>query len=226
MIGRFIAIVFLIGLCFTAKGQVIDTLTNAEKISRDSLNMQDTTNIPHGRNSKPVQKQEPVIYKDSTRLALENLTRTAVRKSAIIPGWGQIQNGKWWKVPFVVAGFGGVVYSFNFAQKNYKLYLSEAQYRFENPTPGEFLHPELANAPTEFVIEAKDFYRRNRDLSVLGGVGFYALQLIDAYIDAKFFRYDIDDNFSFNIKPSFESNPMVFASNRVALGLKLAVRIN
>jgi hypothetical protein len=224
---RFIVMIGLIAFCFIAKGQVKDTVNNpASRISKDTFNMQDTTNIPEGKAESPSMLQEPTVFKDSTRLALEELTRTAVRKSMILPGWGQIQNGRWWKVPIVVGGFAGLAYSYDYARKNYRKFLAEAQYRTINPAPGEYLYPEFAGFNTEGIIGAKDFYRRNRDLSVLAGVGFYAIQLIDAYVDAKFFRYDISDDFSFKVKPSFEPTPWAFANNGTSFGLKLAFQLH
>jgi hypothetical protein len=223
---RLIVLIGLVTFCFAARGQVIDTINRAERISKDTLNMQDTTNIPTGVTVAPVKEQEPVVVKDSARLALEELTRTAVRKSMIIPGWGQLQNGRWWKVPIVVGGFVGIVYSYDFARQNYRKYLQEAQYRTINPGPDEFLFPEFAGYSTEGIIQAKDFYRRNRDLSILAGVGFYAIQLIDAYVDAKFFRYDISDDFSFKVKPSLEPIPWAYASNRHSIGFKVAFLIH
>jgi hypothetical protein len=217
--------------CHFAAGQVIDTLNPASLISKDTLNMQDTTNTPKGKEKKrerrdKKEEQEPVIYKDSTRLALENLTRTAVRKSMIIPGWGQIQNGRWWKAPLVVGGFVGIYMSYDFARTNYRIYLKEAQYRAVNPGQGVYENEEFANINSQSIIAAKDFYRRNRDLSVLAGLGFYAIQAIDAYVDAKFFRYDISDDFSFNLAPSFEPTPWMLSDNRLALGLKVSFRVH
>lgn len=226
MLGRIIASILIIAFCSTVKGQVIDTLTGDDRISKDTFNMQDTSNIPHGGKESKSKEQKPVVYKDSTRLALENLTRTAVRKSAIIPGWGQLQNGRWWKVPIVVGGFVGLGYSYDFARKNYRKHLKEAQYRAVNPGQGEFLLPEFEGYPSDWIIQAKDFYRRNRDLSILGGVGFYAIQLIDAYVDSKFFRYDISDDLSFNLQPSFEPTPWLLANNRAAFGLKVAFQFH
>ena len=228
---KLFAILFFLILGIFAQGQVRDTINPASLISKDTLNMQDTTNIPHGKERKRKKQKEeevvlPVVYKDSIRLALEQLTRTAVRKSAIIPGWGQIQNGKWWKTPIVLGGFVGIGMSYEFAQRNYKVYLKEAQFRSENPTSGVFENEELARYSPESIIAAKDFYRRNRDLSILMGVGFYAIQLIDAYVDAKFFRYDISDDFSFKFKPSLEPMPWILANNRATLGLKLAFSIH
>ncbi|MBC7915739.1 MAG: hypothetical protein H7Y07_16645, partial [Pyrinomonadaceae bacterium] len=41
---------------------------------------------------------------------------------------------------------------------------------------------------------------------VLLGVGLYALNIIDAYVSAKFFRFDISDELGFNIKPAVVSS--------------------
>lgn len=223
---QLIAMLICMAFCVLARGQVRDTISPADRISKDTFNMQDTTNIPQGKTSEKVEEKGPAIYKDSTRLALENLTRTAVRKSMILPGWGQIQNGRWWKAPLVVGGFVGIYMSYDFAKRNYKIFLKEAQYRAINPGAGVYENPEFANINSQNIIAAKDFYRRNRDLSVLGGLGFYAIQLIDAYVDAKFFRYDISDDFSFNIAPSFEPTPWMLADNRAALGFKVAFRVH
>lgn len=228
---KLFAILFFMVLGLFAQAQVRDTINPASLISKDTLNMQDTTNVPHGKErkrkkQKEEEEQKPVIYKDSTRLALEHLTRSAVRKSAIIPGWGQIQNGRWWKTPIILGGFVGIGMSYEFAQRNYKVYLKEAQFRSENPTSGVFENEELARFSPESIIAAKDFYRRNRDLSVLMGIGFYAIQLIDAYVDAKFFRYDISDDFSLKFKPSLESAPWMLANNRPTFGLKVAFNIH
>lgn len=223
---RFFLTTWFIAFCFIAKGQVKDTINQADRISKDTFNMQDTSNVPSGKRESVAKEQEPLIYKDSTRLALEALTRTAVRKSAILPGWGQLQNGRWWKVPIVIGGFAGIGYSYNFARQNYRKYLKEAQYRAVNPGPGEYLFPEFAAYSSEGIIVAKDYYRRNRDLSILAGVGFYAIQLIDAYVDAKFFRYDISDDFSFNLKPSLEPISWAFANNGTSIGLKLAFQLH
>ncbi|MFB5945873.1 DUF5683 domain-containing protein [Albibacterium profundi] len=198
-----------------------------ERISADTLNMQDTTNLPTDENvkkskTKKVKEEEPFVYKDSTRLALERMTRVAVTRSAIIPGWGQLTNKRWWKVPIIYGGIVGLVLTYDFNQTNYKEMLSEAQYRITHN--GQYLHEEYARANQEWVIQAKDFYRRNRDLTILVGLGLYALNLVDAYVDAKMFRYDIDDDLSFRIDP-FVQQSGLYASSTPTFGFKLAVTI-
>jgi hypothetical protein len=146
--------------------------------------------------------QKPVgVFKDSARLALERMPKVAIRRSAIIPGWGQVTNKRWWKVPIIYGGFVGLGLAVDFNQKLYKQFIRELQFRDEFPK--QTRDPELIDIKDQpGLITYRDYYRRNRDLSVLAGVGLYAIQIIDAYIDAKFFRFDISDKLGFKVEPS------------------------
>lgn len=152
---------------------------------------------------KTAQKEKaPAVVKDSARLVLERLPKQAVVRSAIIPGWGQIGNKRWWKVPFIYGGFISLGLAIDFNQRYYKEFLHELQYYAKNNN--QFENP-LYNQPQysyQSIVDAKDFYRRNRDLSILGCVAVYAVNLIDAYVDAKFFRYDISDELALKVYPS------------------------
>jgi len=212
------------------QAQKIDSLRQETKIiSVDSLNMQDSTNVPTDKNvrknKKKAEEQKPYVYKDSTRLALEKMTSTAVKRSAILPGWGQLSvNKKWWKVPIIYGGVAGLIYSYDVAQSGYKEMLTEAQYRLANNDQRQ--NEKYVSANTEWIIQAKDFYRRNRDLTILLSAGLYALNLIDAYIDAKMFRYDMSDDLSFRINPLVEQPLGVFASRTPVFGLKMSLTIH
>src|SRR5690606_18468097 len=165
-------------------------------------------------------KKEEAV-KDSARLALESMTRKAVLRSAILPGLGQIYNGRWWKVPLVYGGFVGIGLVYEFNQRYYKEFLGEAQYR---QATGEPKNPKYAPYSDEGIINAKDFYRRNRDLSILAGVAFYAVQMIDAYVDAKFFRFDVSDELALKIEPSLQPAPFSYAYT-VYPGFKLKLSL-
>ena len=211
------------------QAQTTDSVRNEIKIiSVDSLNMQDTTNVPTDENVNKAaiveQDTQPVVYKDSARLALENRSRLAVKRSAIIPGWGQITNHRWWKVPILYGGVVGLVISYDVAQSGYKEMLAEAQFRTLNND--QYLYEKYAKASTEWVIQAKDFYRRNRDLTILLSAGLYALNLIDAYVDGMMFRYNIEDDLSFKLNPLIEQPAGIFASRTPAFGLKMTLTIH
>ena len=49
----------------------------------------------------------------------------------------------------------------------------------------------------------KNFFRRNRDLSLFAFAGVYLLAVIDAYVDAELSTFDISEDLSLHIEPTF-----------------------
>ena len=47
----------------------------------------------------------------------------------------------------------------------------------------------------------QSIYRRYRDYSILATVVVYALTLVDAYVDAQLFDYDISPDLTLNVEP-------------------------
>lgn len=151
-------------------------------------------------NLKVETEVKPKVVKDSARLAIERMPRDAARRSAILPGWGQIKNGQWYKAPLIYGGFVGVGLYLEFNQRYYKQTLRELQYRYDNPDSKR--DPELEGIDIQGLKQYKDFYGRNRQVAVIAGLGWYALNIIDAYVWAKFFRFDISDELGMKIKPA------------------------
>lgn len=172
--------------------------------------------------TKITSKEEPVL-KDSARIAIEAMPRRAAMKSLMLPGLGQIYNKRWWKVPLVYGGFLGIGLVFEFNHRNYQIFLKEAQFRELNPQKTQ--NPLYAGYTNEGIIQIKDAYRRDRDLSVLAGLGFYAITIIDAYVDAKFFRFDISDELALKLQPSVDQFPVRAAVFSPAVGLKLKLNL-
>ncbi len=168
---------------------------------------------------------DSIVVKDSVRLALEARPRIAATRSAIVPGLGQLYNKRWWKVPLVYGGLVGIGLVIEFNQTRYKIFLKEAQFRELNP--GKTQNPLYAGYSNPGIIAIKDAYRRNRDLSILSGLGFYAVQIIDAYVDAKFFRFDVSDELSLKVTPSLQNGNIYYGNANVpVVGLQLNLRIN
>lgn len=172
--------------------------------------------------TKVIFKKEPAV-KDSARLAIEAMPRHAALRSLMVPGLGQIYNKRWWKVPLVYGGFFGIGLVFEFNQRYYKVFLKEAQFRELNPQKTG--NPLYANYSNQGIIAIKDSYRRNRDLSVLAGLGFYAITIIDAYVDAKFFRFDISDELALKVEPSVSQLPVHASAFAPAIGLKVKLNL-
>jgi hypothetical protein len=188
-------------------------ITTVRAQERDSSVVRQDTIKPAVAKPSPA-KSVPVV-KSAERIELEKMPRRAAIRSAIIPGWGQITNRRWWKVPLVYGGFVGIALVYDFNQTYYKEFLTEAQNREHNrlhPTDPKPVNPEYASATNTGIINIKDGYRRNRDLTILAGAAFYAITIIDAYVDAKFFRFDISDELVLKVNPSLQQ-PWGYASS-------------
>ena len=118
--------------------------------------------------------------------------RVASKRSALIPGWGQIYNDTWWKVPILYTGFGVAVYFVYFNDGEFH----EAKTLLATERAGNN-DPNLVR----IYSRAVDTWRRNRDLVVLTMVGIYGLQIIEATVDAHMKGFNVDENLSLNLKP-------------------------
>jgi hypothetical protein len=61
------------------------------------------------------------------------------------------------------------------------------------------------------LITAQKFYQRNRDLSALFVVGFYALNIIDANVDAALIQFNVNENLS--VRPNVYPDVVTFKTN-------------
>lgn len=137
--------------------------------------------------------------------------RRATIYSAVLPGLGQIYNRKYWKVPIVYGGFATLGYFINFNNELYTKY-KQAYSDIIDTDPNTnsfkklnvnpiFFEADKISQLTERLRLAKDGSRRNRDLVVIGTAVFYALNIIDASVDAHFFNFDISDDLTINWVP-------------------------
>jgi len=147
--------------------------------------------------------------------------KKATIRSAIIPGWGQAYNRKYWKMPIIYAGMGALIY---FAYDNNQLYQEHReQYLFrvdDDPNTVD----DFPNASDAELLDAVNFYRRNRDLNVIMAFGVYALNIIDATVDAHLFNFNakINEDLSVRLSPTLQGNiigPIPIPS--LSLSLKL-----
>lgn len=140
---------------------------------------------------------------------------------ALVPGLGQIYNRKFWKLPIVYGGLMGCMYAITWNNRNYQDYSTaykDIMLDAEEPNrPVEEFHTSwqdflgVGYDPKEWVSNTnfqtqlknrKDYYRRYRDLSIIITVGVYALSIIDAYVDAQLFDFDISPDLSMHWEPT------------------------
>ena len=111
--------------------------------------------------------------------------------SAVAPGVGQVYNKKYWKIPILYAGGAFVYYLYDYYSDHYNEY---------NNAYGAFLNDQINEyngiTTAEGLKQAKDFYRRYRDLNVIIMVGVYLANIIDATVDAYLFNFDVSRELS------------------------------
>lgn len=125
--------------------------------------------------------------------------------SACLPGLGQIYNGKWWKVPIVYAGLGGLGYLVYSNYYEYKSYLHAYEYKTGDLPEGTTLNTyetELAGKYADSQLQTyKESYRRSVELYSILTVAWYGLNILDACVDGHLYSYDISDDLSISIDP-------------------------
>lgn len=128
--------------------------------------------------------------------------KLATYLSAAIPGAGQIFNEKYWKVPIIYAGFAGGIYLNDYYNKKYQTYKhSYSKIEGLNEDTTLIVYGKSLNKLQ--IQEGRNYYRKNRDLVRICTAVWYALNIVDACVDAYFFDYDMSDNLSLHISPDF-----------------------
>lgn len=132
--------------------------------------------------------------------------RVASIRSAIIPGWGQATNKKYWKIPVVYAALGTTAFIFF---RNVNQY-NEAKKAYANSIDGDpsndFLIPQpyyTVKDQPERIKTFRNQVRQNVDYTVLFFIAFWGLNVVDATVDAHLKTFDVGDDLSLQIKPGY-----------------------
>lgn len=170
------------------------------------------------------QAQDSTITKEAESLLVVDTghsSKKAVRLSAFLPGAGQVYNDKIWKAPIIYGGFVALGLSINFNHQKFK----DFNVPLVNRLNGDSSDIYLDQYTNDNLRTLKNFYQRNRDLSIIGTVVLYALQIVDAYVDAELYDFDISDDLSMRVQPeiNFSAHRQVFTP---VYGLKLNFALN
>ncbi|MFD0989809.1 DUF5683 domain-containing protein [Mariniflexile jejuense] len=142
--------------------------------------------------------------------------------SAVLPGLGQAYNKRYWKIPIVYGGLATGVYFYTTNNKEYNRYRDAYKSRLAGLTTDEFYFDVQGNqlttprVSTDGLQRGQKFYKRNKEISLLVTLGIYALNIIDANVDAHLMQFNVDENLS--LVPHFKMNEIDRTSN---LGLTL-----
>jgi hypothetical protein len=134
--------------------------------------------------------------------------RKAAIRSAIVPGWGQAYNKKYWKIPIVYGALGTSAAVFAYNVRWYKrLRLAYIVVRDPNQTRLDEVHTSLKvhieQGNENFLQTNRDEFRRNVDYSVIAFILLWGLNVVDATVDAHLKSFDVSPDLSFRIKPGY-----------------------
>ncbi len=126
-----------------------------------------------------IKPKEPTLKK----FKMKKSPTVAVLLSAVLPGAGQFYNESYWKIPII----GGLVGYFGYEYfRNNNLY---KDYRDSYSASQTDLNPD-----GDFQLKTlREFYRDQRDNFVWYFLIVYVVNMVDAYIDAHLFDFDVSD---------------------------------
>ena len=148
---------------------------------------------------------------------LENRPNTASLYSAALPGLGQAYNKKYWKIPLIYGGGMVIGYFLNYNHQLYKQYRDGLIALIDQDDRTEPFDPRLDKNDYQ---RAVDYWRRNRDLLMIGVVFLYVMNIVDAHVDAHLELFTIEDDISLNLEPSFNQTAMQTSIYGLSLKLK------
>ena len=175
--------------------------------SSNNVHAQDVPVIIAGDTSQLRTTPESQIKKvDKDSLNEVHSPRKAAIRSALIPGWGQAYNKKYWKIPIVYGALGTTAGVFIYNIQTYKelrvAYRGKYNARVLNDSTDYFkMKTKYIPISEESLRFNRNEFRRNIDYTVLVFIALWGLNVVDATVDAHLKSFDVSPDLSLRIKP-------------------------
>lgn len=184
-------------------------------------------------NDAVAQKDNPTIFSDDSvlvnndgvenkKIAAKYNPKKAIIRSAIIPGWGQITNKKYWKLPLVYGAVATPAYLFFWNLNQYK----DAKNAYVLATDKDPANDNQIKQPyysvkdqPERIRTFRNQVRQNMDYSVLFFIVCWGLNVVDAAVDAHLKTFDVTDDLSIKIKAGYSP---IASTNGISLIVPLS----
>lgn len=187
---------------------------------------------------KTIVKNPDILIPDSLRpIAFMPNPSKVLWMGAILPGYGQILNRKYWKLPIVYGGFLGCAYFITWNSGKYNSYKTAYRDITDNDpntnsykdiipkgyTYESFIASYGGESTYSNTLKTKqDTYRRYRDMSILASIAYYGVTLVDAFVDAQLYDFEISPDLSFRFRPTVLPNKSGLPD---ALGMKFCLSL-
>jgi len=159
------------------------------------------------------------VIDSTTKKKKPHIPRIATRRSLIIPGWGQVYNREYWKIPLVYAALAIPAYTYiynnNYYKKTSYAYsaLFNKLYGDDSTTKGKLnvasqiakIDPQLINLDIYSLETYRNLFRKDRDYSILWFIILWGVNVADATVFAHLKDFDVSNNLTMHVEPSFHS---------------------
>jgi hypothetical protein len=204
-------------------------------IAQDTINVNTPPREIERQNTTSIVNVNPLPAPEETNSIVRRRISDPMKAtmlSVVFPGGGQIYNHlqgerKYWKLPLIYAGFGALFYAIKVNSDNHQSHY-KAYIHFTDDLPTTVYYVSLLeklvpywsqedydpmvnpNAPyatmvKDYLFSSIDYYKRNRDLSmILTGVAYLA-QILWANVDASLMNFNIDSNLT--LSPTLLNTP-------------------
>ncbi|GMN09344.1 DUF5683 domain-containing protein [Croceitalea sp. MTPC9] len=188
----------------------------SQETKKDSIATQKADSLSTDLKGKGIVVEEVTFQKQINPLAPSK----AAFLSAILPGMGQIYNKRYWKTPIVWAAIGTGIYTYSFNNTEYNRFRDAFKRRRAGFIDDEFYdingsgvvvdNPDVSDTALQ---DAQNRFQEQRDLALLITILLYALNVVDANVDAHLKQYNIDDKLSMDFKPYLDYNQVTAQPN-------------
>lgn len=155
--------------------------------------------------SAQINNQTTTQKSDTTRPSVKGHSpRKATIRSAIIPGWGQAYNKKYWKIPIVYAALGTCAGFFIYNRSEYIAARDAYRYKMDaDPSNDVLIGRKFIPVDPEAVRQYRIAVRQNVDYSVLAFLICWGLNVVDATVDGHLKSFEVNEKLSLHINPGY-----------------------
>ncbi len=234
-------LLFAVACRLTAQQNTVPQQPDSIKIKADStlILQSDSVKIEAKKTILPPSSDSVVveaIQKIVEKKEFKPNPKRAVIYSAIFPGLGQIYNRKYWKLPILYGGFVGFSYAITWNNGHYQDYFEGQKAILDDDPNNDIIwhkllpyqyreNPESVDKQwfAGVLKDKKNYFRYYRDLSVILTVLWYGLGIVDAYVDAQLFEFDVSPDLSMRVEPVIlKKNDMNYLANSNSYGFRFS----
>ncbi|MEM1136743.1 MAG: DUF5683 domain-containing protein [Bacteroidota bacterium] len=184
-------------VCLFLKTQLFAQVDSLSKPSEENKEIKQNATLERSDNTE----FNDIDLQDENVLKLNSPTKVALL-AATLPGFGQIYNKKYWKVPLAYGGFVVFASLIDFNHVRYTLFKNALALAEDGDDSTNTDDERLVNRTSDQLRRGRDSFRRDRDFNVILTFLWYGLTIADSVVDSHLRRFNVNEDLSAGIKPS------------------------